>query len=222
MSLYLFLDFNFSSTNNLFGLVGMLFSAVSILLYSITFFFLDFVSLFYNFWKLVLLFSTNTPVFYYKNSGLSFLHLYSSIIFLLLLLTSFFVFAKILLFLFNNNFYEKTTFFFTNFLKTFASIFSTSNFVFIFKFLPNKGEWYKPFVLNVYGGYPQILNFNSLYFRSLLIKLKSNTTLYFIYFLNLLGNLCTFVFNSVRSLVWKPLFKKTSYFGIYNSFKNKY
>lgn len=96
------------------------------------------------------------------------------------------------------------------------------NLVVIFKILPNLKVWYRPFNLDLNKGYRQILNINYFSLKSLFADLKLKLFLIFFDLFNVLYTNFPTLVKLLRGLVWKPLFKKISYFGIYNSFKNKY
>ena len=102
-----------------------------------------------------------------------------------------------------------------------SKFFDSTPFFVSLKVLPNS-DWYKPFKLNLKHATNSGLNYSKEYFVSLYIYLKgllvySVTSTFFKSSSTLLNSLIFF-----RNPIWKPLFKKTSYYGLYTAYKNKY
>lgn len=211
----MFIDLNYSLSysNNESFLYGVFLSSVYSLFFNL---FIVFKPI-YLFFSLLLnsffLFDVNqlyTSVFFYNFNFL--LVLFSFLSFLYL---SFLFYFFLFLSFCNNNFYTYILDFLTKFLNK-------SPFVFILKFFPTT-NWYNPFELQQNNPFlKKTINTSLSYFYSLFILVKNNFKKGFYVFCYKLFNFFYNLKLSSYFVTWKPLFKKTSYFGIYNAFKNKY
>ena len=213
--IYMFIDLNYSLSysNNESFLYGVFLSSIYSLFFNLFVIFKPIYLIFSLLLNSFFLFDVNQlyiSVFFYNFNFL--LVLLSLLSFLYL---AFLFYFLLLSFLYNNNFHKYAIDFLTKFLNKLPCIF-------ILKFLPTS-NWYNPFELqqnNLF--YNKNINISFSYFYSLSILAKNNFKKSFYVFSY---NLLNFFYNLKLSsyfITWKPLFKKTSYFGIYNAFKNKY
>lgn len=201
--LYLFIDFNLFFFNN-----TSLFTVLNnINIFSYVF---DLLNLFYfllnNFNTLYINLILNNPFLVFFNLSYFYLFIYFILFFILFFISPFY-------FLFN---YNNSIFLF--FKKAYNF---NNNLFFIVQLFPNQFNWYKPFEIEIIKNNKININLDKnlilsyyFFFKNIFFK-----KLYLFSFM-LLQNFTKLKF-LFTSRLWKPIFKKTSYFGLYNSFKDK-
>ena len=206
---YLFFDYNFS--NGLLPLLGV-FNVFSVFYWVVDLFILPLNFVFYIFF--------NDNLNLYNSLFLYFTDYFTLVVFFLFVAT--FKYLFILL-------YANTYLVFNQFApflhrKFNLLVLNLRNFSFfwVLDFSP-LANFYKPFFSNNNVPYKSnSVNMSFNLFKSFVFYFKNKLLMNLNTFVLFLLNIFTSLYAFFRKPLWKPLSKKTSYFGLYSSFKNKY